>query len=425
MRQIALLLMLASLSALAQMRMIPHVTPIGGDFDTSFQLINPTDAALDYELHPFAQDGNSLTMATGRLEAGETQLLTTEALFGQTVSHVAIPEGSALQVLVGYRDAEASVSSAHIPTSSESAYRWLLLPGEGEDVIDGFAIVNLDDVTQSIHVRQLDADQVELQRETIFDLAPNAKGLNIFQDFQRTPGAHYEIFADGPTALTALRFATGGTRYFWQSAAAPLPQLVETANQAPVITGQQTLSVESGMSITLSTDQLTITDADGDMNFSLSLSAGDNYTLDGLTVTPANGFSGNLMVPATVSDGMDSSASFDILIEVTAAQDPRIGQAVTFPPNSIYDVSGRAVISGERSITIEGFNYDGSAPDVRLYLAKNGDFANGIDLTGVLPRLTNATQTYDLPDGVTLDDFDSISVWCTIFLIDFSSGTFN
>jgi len=53
-----------------------------------------------------------------------------------------------------------------------------------------------------------------------------------------------------------------------------------------------------------------------------------------------------------------------------------------------------------------------------------GNFANGIGITGQLGSLNNVNMDISLPAGVSLDDFSGISVWCAIFLVDFSSGTF-
>lgn len=413
-------------SAFSQSQFVPHVTPIEGNFSTTFVLINPDDAPLDYQLNPYSSDGVLLAAVTGTLEAGEVSTQSTTDLFGGDISHFTIEDGTNLEIAIAYRDAEQTGSSAHLTPQNHSAFRWLIVPGEGDDVVDGLAIVNLDAENQPIHVRQIDSNNTEIARETVLELDSNAKGLYLFQDFNKTPGTHFEVFSDGLLTLTALRFSTGSARYFWASAAIPLPALIEVQNTIPQILDQQALSITSGDSLTLTLDQLTIQDPDPGQTHTLFVANGANYTVNGTTITPDANFTGTLTVPVTVHDGTDESASYPLAVEVAAATDPRVGLSTTFPPNSTYGVSGRAVISDENTITLENFNYNGTGPDVRIYLGKNGDYANGIDLSGLISgtTYTNQTVSFPLPPGVTLDDFDGISVWCTIFLIDFSSGIF-
>src|SRR5690349_3808212 len=63
-------------------------------------------------------------------------------------------------------------------------------------------------------------------------------------------------------------------------------------NIKPSITGQQTLSMNQGESLTLLLSQLNVTDPDDEypIDFTLKLYAGPNYTFSGSTVTPAPSF---------------------------------------------------------------------------------------------------------------------------------------
>lgn len=114
------------------------------------------------------------------------------------------------------------------------------------------------------------------------------------------------------------------------------------------------------------------------------------------------------------------------LVETPA--DPRIGQKATFPPNSTYGITGgQATIVDERTIQIDGLTYAGGGPDVRFFLGMNGNYINGFPISekisGGAP-FNNASFTLTLPEGRTLDDFNGISIWCTVFLLDFSSDLF-
>ena len=76
---------------------------------------------------------------------------------------------------------------------------------------------------------------------------------------------------------------------------------VTPVNDQPVISGQLVLSTPEDTSITVLVTDLIITDPDSS-NFTLALQDGVNYTRLGNVVTPAENFSGNLTVPATVTD---------------------------------------------------------------------------------------------------------------------------
>jgi gliding motility-associated-like protein len=113
-----------------------------------------------------------------------------------------------------------------------------------------------------------------------------------------------------------------------------------TQGEPPVITGQVPLSTDANTPITILLSHLTVSDPDSNYpeGFSLSVSAGSNYTVNGNTVTPNNGFAGTLTVPVTVNDGESNSSPFDLQITVNAApnQPPVItGQsAVSTPENT-------------------------------------------------------------------------------------------
>ena len=92
-------------------------------------------------------------------------------------------------------------------------------------------------------------------------------------------------------------------------------------NDAPVITGQQAISVAVNQALTLDLADLQVTDPDSTFpdDFSLSVQDGVNYTRNGLTITPANGFTGVLTVPVMVNDGAADSNLFDLLVGVGSA----------------------------------------------------------------------------------------------------------
>ena len=104
----------------------------------------------------------------------------------------------------------------------------------------------------------------------------------------------------------------------------------------------------------------------------------------------------------------------------------RVGQTATLSQLD-HNVSGTVTVIDDCTLKITGFNYDGGGIDVRVYLARNGNFSNGgFAVTGDLlgAAYVNATLTITLPAGITLDDFDSISIWCVDVKVSFGDGVF-
>jgi len=95
---------------------------------------------------------------------------------------------------------------------------------------------------------------------------------------------------------------------------------VNPVNDAPVITGQNAVSIPEGSSLTITAGFLTVTDADNVWpdDFTITAGDGDNYTRIGNTVTPNPGFTGDLTVPVTVNDGSADSDVSEFFITVTA-----------------------------------------------------------------------------------------------------------
>jgi gliding motility-associated-like protein len=128
-------------------------------------------------------------------------------------------------------------------------------------------------------------------------------------------------------------------------------------NTAPTITGQQTLSTEEDQPITINLSDLTVTDPDNvyPTGFTLTLSAGANYTVNSNVITPAPGFTGTLSVPTVVNDGTDNSNTFSLQISVTPKP------VINTPPT----ITGQAALSTQegQAITIQFSHLTVTDPD--------------------------------------------------------------
>ncbi len=109
------------------------------------------------------------------------------------------------------------------------------------------------------------------------------------------------------------------------------------------------------------------------------------------------------------------------------ADHPSVGKTLEFSTLQ-HDVSGTATIIDNCSIQITNFNYDGRGIVVQVYSGIDGRFRGNAgmaispDLVG--PAYSNATLDITLPDDLTLDDFNSLSIWCVEVGVSFGDGIF-
>jgi VCBS repeat-containing protein len=107
------------------------------------------------------------------------------------------------------------------------------------------------------------------------------------------------------------------------SAVFNLQVTVVPVNDAPVITDQAPLSIAEDQPFVFDLAYLTVSDPDNTYpnDFSLSISPGSNYTVNGSTITPQADFTGALGVPVAVSDGLNLSNTFNVQITVNPSDD--------------------------------------------------------------------------------------------------------
>lgn len=107
---------------------------------------------------------------------------------------------------------------------------------------------------------------------------------------------------------------------------------------------------------------------------------------------------------------------------------PSVGYTGSF--NTLaHDVTGDAEIIDNCTISITNFNYDATAPAVYFYADNTGSsttesFTLGDELRKDSNPYNNATITVKLPNGTTLNDINTFSVWCVDFSVSFGDLTF-
>lgn len=90
-----------------------------------------------------------------------------------------------------------------------------------------------------------------------------------------------------------------------------------------------------------------------------------------------------------------------------------------------HHASGTAALTkgeaGTSLLTFSGLDMD-RVPDGRVYLAKHGDYAKGIEV-GKLTVFQGAV-TFMIPEGTNIDDYDGVVIWCKKFGVEIGHGTF-
>lgn len=105
---------------------------------------------------------------------------------------------------------------------------------------------------------------------------------------------------------------------------------------------------------------------------------------------------------------------------------PRVGQIATLTERQ-HGVGGEVVVVDDCTLEVRGFTFDGRGIDVRFYAGTGLDFSDGFAMGDNLVRsraYEGETFTVRLPPGRTLDDLDSISVWCIPVGLSFGDGIF-
>ena len=107
------------------------------------------------------------------------------------------------------------------------------------------------------------------------------------------------------------------------------------------------------------------------------------------------------------------------------ATNPAIGVSSEFS-NFAHDISGTLTVIDDRTIQITDFNYDGGGVVVFFYNGVDGDYTNGQPIGPQLngTAFVDETITLTIPDNLTLDDFNGLSVWCVPFAANFGDARF-
>jgi hypothetical protein len=125
---------------------------------------------------------------------------------------------------------------------------------------------------------------------------------------------------------------------------------VTAVNDAPVLISVNDTTINEDEVLILSLDDVTASDVEDD-ELLLVVFTGDNYSVDGTTITPDAGFSGTLTVSVSVSDGELISNSMDMIITVSSSVTGLSEQSITVisvypnPATTTLNVTGSTGIA--------------------------------------------------------------------------------
>ncbi|MEW6542234.1 MAG: DM13 domain-containing protein [Nitrospirota bacterium] len=113
----------------------------------------------------------------------------------------------------------------------------------------------------------------------------------------------------------------------------------------------------------------------------------------------------------------------EAMLEKKAAMAARTGMLAG---SGRHHASGKVTVvgstQGAATLQLTDFTVD-RVPDGRVYLAKNGDHARGVEL-GKLTQFSGAV-TFSVPARVSPDDYDSVVIWCKRFEVEIGHAFFD
>lgn len=104
---------------------------------------------------------------------------------------------------------------------------------------------------------------------------------------------------------------------------------------------------------------------------------------------------------------------------------PRVGWRTELVSRA-HGVKATVTVIDDCTLELLNFSYDGGGgQSVRVTGGRSGSYNPGLKLGPQLrgTSYSNATLRVNLPEGASLTDFDSVSIWCETFGVSFGDGT--
>ena len=179
-----------------------------------------------------------------------------------------------------------------------------------------------------------------------------------------------------------------------------------SVNDAPRITGQQTLSTDEETDFTLLPSQFNIVDTDTPATaLSLVVLAGSHYRFSGTQITPDANFTGVLSIPLKVSDGIEQGSVYQAQLTVKAINDAPSINAIANKSIAEDGTTGNlAVTIGDVDTAVTTLTLSKASSNTSLIPLNNiilgGSGANRtVKITPAANKSGSATLTLTVSDG--------------------------
>lgn len=169
---------------------------------------------------------------------------------------------------------------------------------------------------------------------------------------------------------------------------------IEAVNDAPEIVNlNRDLNTFRGIPLKLSPYDFIVNDPDNNFpkDFTLSILGGDNYTVNGTSLVPDDGFIGTLTATIIINDGMDNSVPFSFPVsvnEITAIAESNYHYEADVYPNPIgVSLNIRFNETAATSYGIKIYDFTGQAVYSSQFAAEIGNNMTEIDLQDKKPGM--------------------------------------
>jgi hypothetical protein len=210
------------LFAVAQTRIIPHVSKSEGGFDPGVIISNLGETTGNFQVTPFQQSGTQFATISGSIGAGQTIYRNLIQFFGTNdISHFIIESDENVVFSITYTPNTGEGSPCHVHETRTQSTRWKIFPGDWDHVFDGFAVVNLGTgpANVTVELRQEDGSVRAHNQFALAGMAIGEKRLFILSDFPVYTDSHFIISSDQPISMTSLRGSYPGSQenFLWEN----------------------------------------------------------------------------------------------------------------------------------------------------------------------------------------------------------------
>jgi hypothetical protein len=191
------------------------------------------------------------------------------------------------------------------------------------DMVHNLSIAELYNAATTFHSLTFTGPKALAYAQANFSTGIIGNGVSLYSSpyyNRETIAAHFSNLVETPSALR-LHISSSGL----PDTGISLAMLEDIgwqigSNAAPVITGQQSLTVNEDTQLSLSLNDLVLVDENPN-NLTVQIDAGAHYQVNGQVITPNADYVGELVVPVRVNDGEFTSNTFNLVINVLNVND--------------------------------------------------------------------------------------------------------